>query len=299
MSLGDIQTVRAGVLDIAYHSLGPDDGWPCVMSHGFPYSPDAFAVCAPVVAARGARVFVPFLRGYGPTRFRHRHTMRSGEQAALGADLLAFLDALGIGKAVLSGYDWGGRASCVVSALHPERVTALVSANSYNIFDHARASEPGAPEVEAGNWYQYYLHTERGARGLDVNRRELTRYLWRTWSPNWPFDDATLDRTVSAFNNPDFVAVVLHSYRHRHNLVAGDPAYADIERALATQPDITVPAITIDGDADRPGTRTGHHAKRFTGPHEHRTWSGAGHNLPQECPDLWADAVCDAFAMAG
>ena len=298
MDEAEIRLITAGVLDVAYHELGPSDGWPCVLSHGFPYAPDAFAVSAEILASRGARVIVPFLRGYGPTRFSSEQTLRSGEQAALGADLLALIDALGIERAVLAGHDWGGRASCVVAAVFPQRTVALVSGNSYNIFNHAKALTPASAAVEAGNWYQYLFHSERGRRALDTDRRGIARQLWTMWSPNWAFDDATFERTASAFDNPDFVDVVIHSYRHRYNLVDGDPAVADIEQRLADQPDIVVPAVTIDGAADRPGTDTRHHASKFTGPHVHHVWPGIGHNLAQEAPHLWADAVIEARGLA-
>jgi pimeloyl-ACP methyl ester carboxylesterase len=253
-----------------------------------------------MLAEAGARVIVPYLRGYGPTRFLKAETPRSGEQAALGVDLLDLMDALRIERAVLGGYDWGGRAACIVAALLPTRVVALVSGNSYNIQSIAHAMEPASPAEEAAFWYQYYFHSERGRRGLEKNRREIARLLWRMWSPNWAFDDATFDRTASAFDNPDFVTVVIHSYRHRYGLApaAGDPRYDEIEMGLAAQPPIAVPAITIDGDADGVNPGTAHHAKRFTGPHEHRVFGGAGHNLPQERPEEWARAVIDARKMA-
>lgn len=293
-----VKTINAGVLSIAYQEYGPASGWPCILGHGFPYDVHAYDQAAPILAQAGARVIVPYLRGYGPTRFLNVETPRSGEQAALGADLLVLMDALHFERAVLGGYDWGGRASCVVAALWPERVLALVSANSYNIQDIARAIEPASAAEEAAFWYQYYFHSERGRRGLTKNRREITRLLWRMWSPTWAFDDATFDRTAGAFDNPDFVEVVIHSYRHRYGLAPGDPRYAAIEAALAAQPPIAVPAITIDGDADGVNPGTAHHAKKFAGPHQHRIFKGAGHNLPQERPEEWARAVIDARAMA-
>ena len=293
-----VKTINAGVLSIAYQEYGPASGWPCILGHGFPYDVHAYDQAAPILAQAGARVIVPYLRGYGPTRFLKVETPRSGEQAALGADLLVLMDALHFERAVLGGYDWGGRASCVVAALWPERVLALVSANSYNIQDIARAIEPASAAEEAAFWYQYYFHSERGRRGLTKNRREITRLLWRMWSPTWAFDDATFDRTAGAFDNPDFVEVVIHSYRHRYGLAPGDPRYAAIEAALAAQPPIAVPAITIDGDADGVNPGTAHHAKKFAGPHQHRIFEGAGHNLPQERPEEWARAVIDARAMA-
>ncbi len=294
----ETKTVEAGVLNVAYRAYGPADGWPCILGHGFPYDVHTYEEVAPLLAEAGAQVIVPWLRGYGPTRFLSPDTPRSGEQAALGADLLALMDALGIERAVLAGYDWGGRAACIVSALWPDRVVALVSGNSYNIHDVPHSWEPLPPEEEQMLWYQYYFHSERGRRGLKGNRRALAHYLWRLWSPNWEFDEATFARSAEAFDNPDFVDVVIHSYRVRFGLVPGDPAFAHIETRLVAQPPITVPAITIDGDADGVNSGTAHHADRFTGPHEHRVFAGMGHNMPQERPAEWAQAVLDARAMA-
>ena len=292
------RTVTAGVLAVTYLETGPTDGWPCILSHGFPYDVQTYAETAPLLAAAGARVILPWLRGYGPTRFLSPDTPRSGEQAALAADLLALMDALGIGRALLGGYDWGGRASCIVAALWPDRVEALVSGNSYNIQNIPRSGEPEAPEVEASFWYQYYFHSERGRRGLERDRRALARTLWRMWSPTWAFSTAEFDRTADAFDNPDFVDVVIHSYRHRFGLVPGDPAYAHIETQLVAQPRISVPTVAIDGNRDGVNAGTAGHAAQFTGPFDYRVFEGAGHNLPQERPRDWAQAVLDARAMA-
>lgn len=289
--------VEAGVLEVAYEESGPADGWPVVLLHGFPYDVRAYDEVAPLLAAEGARVVVPYLRGYGPTRFLSAATPRSGEQAALGADLLALMDALGIRSAALAGYDWGGRAACVVAALWPERARCLVSANGYNIQDIAKSGEPLAPEAEVRFWYQYYFHGERGRAGLARNRRDLCRLLWRLWSPAWAFDEATFERSAASFDNADFVDVVVHSYRHRFALAEGDPAYAEVERRLAAQPRISVPAITLDGDADgvTPHAPAARHAPLFAGRYEHRIVPG-GHNLPQEKPHAFADAVLAAMA---
>jgi pimeloyl-ACP methyl ester carboxylesterase len=298
MTLQPLRSIEAGVLAVSYHEAGPADGPPVVLMHGFPYDIHAFAEVVPELVRAGCRVIVPFLRGYGPTRFLRDDTPRSGEQAALGADLLALLDALRIERAVLAGYDWGGRACCVVAALWPRRCAGLVSYNNYNIFDHAKALLPDTPANERQLWYQYYFHSERGREGLRRNRRELARLLWQTWSPRWTFDDATFERSAAAFDNPDFVEVVIHSYRHRFNLVPGDPAYADIDRQLAAQPPIGVPTITFDGTDDgvRPASPASAHAHRFTGPREHRIVPGAGHNLPQEMPLVFAQGVLDLVA---
>jgi len=295
-----LKIIDTAVLSIAYLEYGAPSGWPCVLGHGFPYDAHAYDQAAPILAQAGARVIVPYLRGFGPTRFLNAETPRSGEQAALGADLLDFMDALKIERAVLGGYDWGGRAACIVSALWPERVVALVSGNSYNIQSIAHAMEPASPSEEAALWYQYYFHNERGRRGLNKNRSEIARLLWRMWSPNWAFDDATFDRTAASFDNSDFVDVIIHSYRHRYGLAPGacDPRYDEIEMRLAAQPPIGVPAITIDGDADGVNSGTAHQAKKFIGRHEHRIFKSAGHNLPQERPEEWARAVIDAREMA-
>jgi pimeloyl-ACP methyl ester carboxylesterase len=293
IALKPLRTIEAGVLAIAYHESGNANGPPVFLMHGFPYDIHAYADVVPLLVEAGCRVIVPYLRGYGPTRFLEASTPRSGEQAALGADLLALMDALAIPRAVLAGYDWGGRACCVVAALWPQRCAGLVSYNSYNLFDHARALEPDTPQNERKYWYQYYFHSERGREGLRRNRRDLARLLWETWSPSWRFDDAMFARSTAALDNPDFVDVVIHSYRHRYNLVSGDPAYADIERQLAAQPPITVPTITLDGadDGVRSPAPSSAHAARFTGAREHIVVPGAGHNLPQEKPAVFAQAV--------
>lgn len=293
--MDNLQHIQAGVLDIAYFESGPAGGPPVFLMHGFPYDVHTYAEVAPILAAAGCRVIVPYLRGFGPTRFLREDTPRSGEQAALGADLLALMDALKISKAVLAGYDWGGRAACVVAALWPQRCTGLVSFNSYNIQNIARAMEPDLPANEHSLWYQYYFHSERGRAGLAKDRRGVTKLLWKLWSPTWKFDDATFERSAAAFDNPDFVDVVIQSYRHRFALAAGDPAYLEIEKQLAAQPPITVPTITFDGEDDgvRPASDASAHGHRFTGPRSHRTVPGVGHNMPQEVPQVFADAVLE------
>ena len=288
-----LKSVEAGMLVVAYQESGDDAGWPVVLLHGFPYDVHAYEAVAPLLTAQGARVIVPYLRGFGPTAFRSAIGIRSGQQAALGSDLRALLDALEIQAALLAGYDWGGRAACVVAALTPERVRGLVSVNGYNIQNIAASREPLAPENELRLWYQYYFHGDRGRAGLAADRSAFCRQLWRLWSPNWHFDDGTFERTAAAFDNPDFVNVVIHSYRHRFGLVEGDPDLDELERRLATQPPISVPTITLDGAADGVMSigGTAHHAKHFTGRHEHRVVERAGHNVPQEAPDAFADAV--------
>ena len=285
--------IAAGVLDTAYQAAGPTDGPSVFLMHGFPYDIHAFEEVVPVLAARGCRVIVPFLRGFGPTRFLCDDTPRSGEQAALGHDLKQLMEALQTDRAVLAGYDWGGRAACVVAALWPERCAGLLSFNSYNIQNIANAMTPDTPRNEHSLWYQYYFHSERGRRGLTRDRRGLCRLLWQLWSPTWRFDDATFERSAAAFDNPDFVDVVIHSYRHRFGLVPGDPAVAGIEAALALQPPITVPALTFDGGDDgvRPPAPASQHGHRFTAARTHAVVPGVGHNMPQEVPAVFADAV--------
>lgn len=291
--------INAGVLNISYAESGPSDGTPVLLMHGFPYDIQAYAEVAPMLAAAGCRVIVPYLRGYGQTRFLEASTPRSGEQAALGADLLALMDALAIPQAILAGYDWGGRAACVVAALWPERCKGLVSFNSYNIQNIAQGMLPDTPENEHRLWYQYYFHSERGRAGLQKDRQAITRLLWKLWSPTWDFDEATFANTAPSFDNPDFVEVVIQSYRHRFGLMTGDPAYAEIERKLAAQPAITVPTITFDGadDGVRPPAAASAQGHRFTGSRSHRVVPGVGHNMPQESPGLFAQAVLELVAL--
>jgi pimeloyl-ACP methyl ester carboxylesterase len=296
--LEPLRHVDAGVLNIAYYEAGPVDGPVAVLLHGFPYDIHAYVDVAPNLAAQGCRVIVPYLRGYGPTRFRDGATMRSGEQAAIGADLMALMDALSIPRAVFAGYDWGGRAACVGAALWPERCIGLVSVNSYQIQDIANALKPADVTREVALWYQWYFQIERGRAGLAADRRGITRTLWRQWSPNWSFDEACLERTSVAHDNPDYVDIVIHSYRHRYGLVEGDPRYAEIQRRLAGLPPITIPAITLDGEDDgvAPATDGKASAARFTGGRVHRRIR-AGHNLPQEAPEAFAAAVMELIRI--
>ncbi|GAA4718193.1 alpha/beta hydrolase [Nocardioides conyzicola] len=288
-----LKHARTDVLDIAYVETGPADGPAVVLLHGYPYDVHSYAEVAPLLARQGYRVFVPYLRGHGPTRFLDEQAPRSGQQAALGADVVALLDALEIPRAVLAGYDWGGRAACVVAATWPERVTGLVSVNGYLIQDIAASGRPIQPELEAGFWYFYYFLTERGRAGLTADPRGIAEVIWRRNSPAWPFDQATLDRTAVSFENPDYVEVVLHSYRHRLGHAPGAPEYDVLERALSLTPAITVPTVTLEGEAD--GNFPVHEGLpdtgRFTGPRRHHRVPAAGHNLPQEAPEAFAGAV--------
>ena len=293
MTPAAIKRVRTPTLEIAYEDSGNAAGMPVLLLHGWPYDPRCYDAVMPPLAAAGCRVVVPYLRGFGATRFLSPETPRSGQQAALGNDLREFMDALSIARAVLAGYDWGGRAACIVAALWPERVHGLVTGNGYNIQDIAAAVKPVAPAQEHRFWYQYYFHTERGRAGLEQNRRALCRYIWQIWSPNWAFDDATYERSAAAFDNPDFVAVTIQSYRHRFGYAAGDPALEEIEQRLAAQPKIDVPTIALQGEADgiQPPAASASHGRFFAGPFERRVLPRIGHNPPQEAPGAVADAI--------
>lgn len=288
-----MKTIHTPTLEITYEEHGPSDGAPVILLHGFPYDPRCFDDVAPPLAADGCRVMVPYLRGYGPTRFLSADTPRSGEQAALGNDLLQFMDALAIGRATLMGYDWGGRAACVVSALWPERVRALVSCTGYNIQNIGASAKPISAAQEHRFWYQYYFHTARGVAGLTDNRRDICRLLWQLWSPDWRFDEATFEASARSFDNPDFVAVVIQSYRHRYAYAPGDPALLGIEAKLQSQPVIPVPTINLHGESDGvgPASRNDHSAKMFTAGYERRIIPRVGHNVPQEAPAATVAAI--------
>jgi pimeloyl-ACP methyl ester carboxylesterase len=288
-----LKHIDAGVLNTAYYEEGRADGPVVVLLHGFPYDIHSFADVAPQLAAQGCRVIVPYLRGFGATRFRDPTTLRSGEQAAIGADVIALMDALGIRRAVLAGHNWGGRAACVAAALWPERCRGIVTVNSYLIQDLSRAAVPIRPKYEVALWYEYYFQLERGRAGLATNRREIARLLWKQWSPEWNFDDAAFDRSAMAYDNPDYVDVVIHSYRHRFGAAAGDPRYAELQRRLAPLPPIPVPSVTLDGDKDGvlPASDGSASASKFTGRRVHRVVRGAGHNVPQESPEAFTSAI--------
>jgi pimeloyl-ACP methyl ester carboxylesterase len=294
-----MKTVKTDLLEIAYEEWGRADGAPVVLLHGFPYDVRAFDEVAPRLADAGHRVIAPYLRGFGGTRFLDEATERSGQQAALGADLLALLDALEIDAAVLAGFDWGGRAACIVAALWPERVTGLVSVGGYNVQDIASSGEPRPPAWEATYWYQYYFHGSRGKLGLEVNRDELCELLWRTWSPTWSFSAETFAASSPSLHNPDFVDVVVHSYRHRFGLAEGDPRYDDIEAALAEAPPIIVPTIVLEAGADGIlGGSADDDRDRFVGPYGQQRIANAGHNVPQQEPRDFARAILDLAAGA-
>jgi pimeloyl-ACP methyl ester carboxylesterase len=288
-----MKSVRTATLEIAYEESGPVGGRPVILLHGFPDDVHAYDGVTPPLAAAGWRVLVPYLRGYGPTRFLNADTPRSGQQAALGRDLADFIDALGLRRAVLAGYDWGGRAACIVAALWPERAAGLVTIGGYNIQNIAASHNPILPAAEYRYWYQWYFHTERGRAGLTANRRPFCRLLWELWSPNYRFDDATYERTAASFDNPDFVEVVIQSYRHRYGAAPGDPALEEIEAQLALQPPITVPTISLYGECDgvSPPQGLGRHAEHFIGPHQSRVIPIAGHFLPREAPEAVVRAI--------
>lgn len=289
-----MKTIIAGDLNIAFEEAGPVHGTPVILLHGFPYDIHSYDVVAERLAEQNVRCFIPYLRGYGPTRFIKDETPRSGQQAAIAADLLAFMDALSIPKAVLGGYDWGGRAACIVAALWPERVTGLVSCGQgYNIQDIANAWQPADAETEARFWYQYYFNTRRGEVGLQQNRNALCRHIWDLWSPSWNFDEAIYQTTAVSFENPDFVETVIHSYRHRFGEVAGDPQYDAIENQLATLPAISVPTVVMQGrdDGVDPPPSEDLARRHFSKDYQRIVADGVGHNFPQESPALFAEAI--------
>jgi pimeloyl-ACP methyl ester carboxylesterase len=290
-----VKTVRTKVLETAYNESGPADGHPVILLHGWPSDPHDYDDVAPPLAAAGCRVLVPWLRGYGPTRFLDPATPRSGQQAALGADVRDFMDVLGIGQATLAGYDWGGRAACIVAALWPDRVHGLVSINGYNLQNIPQSGTPAAAAQEHRHWYQWYFHTERGRNGLRQDRRGIARLLWHLWSPNWQFDDATFEATAQSFDNPDFVDVTIQSYRHRYGNAPGDPTLDPLERRLTEQPPIAVPAIVLHGACDGvgPPEQSEGHARRFTARYERRVIPVAGHFLSRETPNAVVRAVRD------
>ncbi|WP_226083071.1 alpha/beta fold hydrolase [Mycetocola spongiae] len=292
MPISEITYVDTPVLRIGYESLGEADGTPIILLHGFPYDVRSYDEVAPRLAREGFRVIAPYLRGYGPTRFLSGETPRSGQQAALGRDVIDLLDALGINRAILAGYDWGGRAASVAAALFPERVSGLITAAGYPIQDIAGSVEPDSPAEEKLSWYQYYFHSERGRRGLERYREDLCGMLWREWSPEWAGAEAAFAASAPSLHNPDFVDVVVHSYRHRCGLAEGDPRYAELERILAGAPTIAAPTVSLDSGADGFGWfDSSEHAAHFSGAFSTVVLPGAGHNPPQEDPAGFTAAV--------
>jgi pimeloyl-ACP methyl ester carboxylesterase len=292
-TLGPLKQVHAGLLNVGYVDAGPVDGRAVLLLHGWPYDIHSYADVTTRLVSAGYRVVVPYLRGYGTTRFLSRATIRNGEQAVLAVDAVALLDALGIETAIVAGFDWGARTADIIAALWPERVGGLVSVSGYLIGSQEAGKVPLPPEAELQWWYQYYFATERGQAGYEKYRREFAKLIWRSASPQWSFDDATFDRSAASFDNPDHVAIVVHNYRWRLGLAEGEPEYLGLEKRLAEAPLITVPTITLEGDANSaPHPEPCTYAAKFTGPYSHRTiQGGVGHNLPQEAPDAFANAV--------
>jgi pimeloyl-ACP methyl ester carboxylesterase len=292
-SFGRVAQIEAGVLDVGYVDAGAADGPAVVLLHGWPYDIHSYAEVAPRLAVAGYRVIVPYLRGYGTTRFLSETTVRNGEQAALASDTVALMDALGIEMAIIAGFDWGARSADIVAALWPGRVSGLVSVSGYLIGSQDAGKVPLPPQAEHQWWYQYYFATKRGRAGYDQYRREFAKLIWQTASPMWKFDDATFDRSAASFDNPDHVAIVIHNYRWRLGLADGEPEYLDLEKQLAEGPVISVPTITLEGDANgAPHPQPIEYAAKFSGPYSHRTIDGGiGHNLPQEAPEAFADAI--------
>jgi pimeloyl-ACP methyl ester carboxylesterase len=299
-SLGSMRQARAGALDIGYVDAGPSKGPPVVLLHGWPYDIHTYADVVPMLADAGYRVIIPHLRGFGTTRFLSPDTPRNGQQAAFAVDVISLMDLLDIRSAIIGGCDWGARTACIVAALWPERCKALVSVSGYLIGSREANALPLPPRAELSWWYQFYFATERGRLGYERNRDEFARLIWQTASPNWKFDDATFARSAAAFANPDHVAIVIDNYRWRLGLSEGEPRYDDLENRLAAGPVISVPTITLEGDANgAPHPDPSAYRRKFTGPYEHRlVRGGVGHNLPQEAPAVFADTLIAAAKIA-
>src|SRR5258706_2434004 len=299
-SFGPLKQIDAGVLDVAYAEAGPANGPSVLLLHGWPYDIHSFVDVAPMLASAGYRVLVPYLRGYGATRFLSSATLRNGQPAALAVDVIAFMDAVKIEKAILAGFDWGARTADIVAALWPARVKALVAVSGYLIGSQHAGKMPLPPKAELEWWYQFYFATERGRAGYEKYRRECSKLIWQIASPKWKFDDATFDRSAAAFDNPDHVNIVIHNYRWRLGLAAGEPRYDDLEQRLAAAPIITVPTITMEGDANgAPHPEPVAYAKKFSGKYAHRLITGGiGHNLPQEAPRAFADAIIEVDRLS-
>jgi pimeloyl-ACP methyl ester carboxylesterase len=297
-SFGSLKQIDAGVLNVGYAEAGPINGPPVILLHGWPYDIHSFVDVAPLLASAGYRVIVPYVRGYGATRFLSSETFRNGQPSAIAVDTIAFMDALKIDKAILAGFDWGARTANIIAALWPERCKAMVSVSGYLIGSRESGKMPLPPNNELQWWYQYYFATERGRAGYDKYRRDFAKLIWQIASPKWKFDDATFERSAASFDNPDHVGIVIHNYRWRLGLAEGELKYDDLEKRLAAFPVITVPTITLQGDADgAPRPDPASYAKKFSGKYSHRTIKGGiGHNLPQEAPQAFAQAVIDVDA---
>ncbi len=291
--MNKLKYINTSDLCIAYECNGNTNGIPVILLHGFPYDVRAYDNVTKLLSTENYWVIVPYLRGFGATRFLSDSTIRSGQQAALAYDLIELMDKLSIDKALISGYDWGGRVACIVSAIYPNRVIGLLSASGYCIQNIAKSTEPVNPVIEKLYWYQYYFHTERGCLGLSKYRKELCKVLWSDWSPTWEFDDDTFEESAISFDNPDFVEIVIHSYRHRYGLVNGDPKFEEMEQKLSIQPKIQVQTIVLEADSDGvvPFSEIDYDAVFFTGEYERRIIKGIGHNLPQEAPEEFTKAI--------
>jgi pimeloyl-ACP methyl ester carboxylesterase len=292
-SFSSLKQVDAGVLNIGYADEGPNDGPAVILLHGWPYDIHSYVDVAPLLASAGYRVIVPYLRGYGSTRFLSSGTFRNGQQAAVALDIISLMDALGIKRAILAGFDWGSRTAGIMAALWPDRCTALVAVSGYLITNREAGLQPLPPEAELGWWYQYYFATERGVLGYSRNRHDFNKLIWKIVSPTWNFDDATFERTAASYDNPDHVSIVIHNYRWRLDLAKGEPHYDSLEHRLAGAPEIAVPTITIASDFDGPAADGTAYRKQFTGRYSHRILRGIGHNVPQEAPQGFAQAVVD------
>ena len=299
-SFAPLKQIDAGLLNVGYAEAGPADGPAVILLHGWPYDIYSFVDVTPLLAQAGYRVIVPYLRGYGTTRFLSNDTVRNGQPAAVAADIVALMDALKIEKATLAGFDWGARTANIIAAAYPARCKAMVSVSGYLISSQESGKMPLPPSAELQWWYQFYFATERGRAGYEKYRRDFSKLIWQLASPNWNFDDATFDRSAQAFDNPDHVAIVIHNYRWRLGLAEGEARYDEIEKRLAQGPVITVPTITMEGDANgAPHPEPAAYAKMFSGKYSHRTITGGiGHNLPQEAPQAFAEAVVDVTAEA-
>jgi pimeloyl-ACP methyl ester carboxylesterase len=294
-----LRQIAAGSLNVGYAEAGPADGPAALLLHGWPYDIHSFAEVAPLLAAHGFRVIIPYLRGFGTTRFLSDDAVRNGQQAVIAVDTVALMDALQLDSAIVAGFDWGARTANIVAALWPERCAGLVSVSGYLIGNQAAGAQPLPPAAELQWWYQFYFATERGRAGYDANRRDFAKLIWHTASPHWEFDDATFERSADSFDNPDHVAIVIHNYRWRLGLAEGEPQYDELEARLAGAPTISVPTITLEGDANgAPHPDPSAYANKFTGTYDHRTINGGiGHNLPQEAPDAFVAAILDVAGL--
>lgn len=295
ITFGPLKQIEAGLLNVGYAEDGPADGQVVILLHGWPYDIHSFVEVAPLLASKGYRVIVPHLRGHGTTRFLSEKTFRNGQQAAVAVDIIALMDSLNIKNAILAGYDWGARTACIIAALWPERCKALVSVYGYLVNNLERNRLPLSPKAEWGWWYQFYFSTERGKAGYEANRQDFAKLIWKNVSPKWNFDEATFNRTAASFDNPDYISIVIHNYRWRLSIADGEAKYDHLEKQLAAGPVIKVPAITLDGDSDgvAPATDGAGYAARFSGKYSHKIIRGAGHNLPQEAPQAFVDAIIE------